>query len=79
MELCSRKVHLKITVREDVTIPPFRPANVTLLFADVERPVGLVINHKDPTECFILFKSDKHITGILKLMVPQSWWVPIWK
>ena len=67
MELSSRIV-LKITVKEDVTIPPFTPDDVTLLFSDVDRPGGLVINHTDPTEYFILCQSDEHIPEVLKLV-----------
>ena len=44
-----------------------------LLFADVDRPVGLVINYNDPVECFISFQSDEHITEVLKLIGTTEW------
>ena len=73
MELSSRIVHLKITVKEDVTIPSFTPDDVTLLFADVDRPVRFIINHNDTMECFILFQSVEYITEALKLAGTTEW------
>ena len=67
MELSSRIVHLRIPVKEDVTIPSFILDDVTLLFADVGLPVGLIINHNDTTEHFILFQNNEYITEVLKL------------
>ena len=69
----STIVHLRIALRKDAAFPPFHPDDVTLLFADVDRPVGLIINHNDPTECFVLFQSDKYITDVFKLAGTTEW------
>ena len=60
MELSSGIVHLKITLKEVVAV-------LLLMFADVGKPLGLIINHNDPIECYILFQSDEYITDVLKL------------
>ena len=73
MDFSSRMVHLKIAVNEDVTISPFIHDDVTMLFSDVDRPVELFINHKDPTECQIIFQSDDYITEVLKLAGTTEW------
>ena len=49
MGISSRIVHLKTTVKEDVTFPLFTPNDVTLLFSDMERQAALVINHNNAT------------------------------
>ena len=48
MELRNSIVPLTITVKEDVTIPPYNSDDVTLLFAGVDRLVRFVIKHSDP-------------------------------
>ena len=46
---------------------------MSLLFTDVDRLTGLVINHNDPTECSVLFQSDKHIIEVFKLLGTIEW------
>ena len=60
-------------VKENVAIPPFHPDDVTLLFADTDMPVGLFVNHNDPTECFASFHSDECIIKVLKLAGTTGW------
>ena len=67
MELSSRKIHIRIPVKENVSNPPFHTDDDTLLFADIEKLAGLTLNHNDPTECFVIFFTDGHITEVLKL------------
>ena len=35
-------IHIKISVKEAAALPPFHPDDAILLFADLERPVGLI-------------------------------------
>ena len=72
MELSSRIVHIRISVKEEVIIPPFHHDDVILLFADIDRPIRFIINH-DPIECFVLFPSDEYITQVLKLAGTTEW------
>ena len=36
-------------------------------------PVGLVINHNDPTVGFILFQSAKHVSALLEVVGTIEW------
>ena len=49
MELRGRIDQIRISGKEEVTIPPFHPDDVTLLFADIDKLLGLILNHNDPT------------------------------
>ena len=35
----------------------YTPSEIVFLFGDVIRPVGLILNHDDPSECFVLFPA----------------------
>ena len=41
--------------------------DVVLLFEDVIRPEGLVLNHKDSSECYVLFPPAAPMQEIAKL------------
>ena len=42
------------------------------LFGDVFRPVGLILNHDDPSECFVLFPSAVPMQDIYSLSQSPS-------
>ena len=71
MELTNSLVHLKITVKEDVTTSPFTPDDVKLLFADIDRLVGLIINHIDLAVLYY-FKVVSISLRCLNWFVPQK-------
>ena len=71
-----RIIHLRITVKENVTLLQFTPYELTLLFADIDRPIGFVIYHINPTEDLVIFESDEHITELFKLEGTTKWMVP---
>ena len=43
------------------------------LFGDVTRPLGLILNHKDPLECYVLFPPATSMQEIVKLTNDPSW------
>ena len=43
------------------------------LFGDVIRPVGLILNHNDPTECHVLFSPAAPMSDIFNLTENPSW------
>ena len=43
------------------------------LFGDVIRPVGLILNHDDPTECHVLFPSAAPMQDIFNLIENPTW------
>ena len=59
-----------------MSIPVLNPDYVTLLFADVSRLLGLVINHNDPTECLIIFQNNEDFFEVLKLVHPTKMMEP---
>ena len=54
MDLSKRIVLLKASVKEG-EYPAFTPEDMIFLFAEVICPEGVVLNHTDPTECYVLF------------------------
>ena len=45
----------------------YTPSDILFLFGDVIQPVGLIVNHADPSECFVLFPSAAPIQDIYSL------------
>ena len=54
MDLSKRVVLLKASVKEG-EYPAFNPEDIIFLFAEVLCPEGVILNHTDPTECYVLF------------------------
>ena len=55
MELSERLVQVKNTAKPEEDFPSYSPDNIVFLLGDVVRPVGIILNHNDPTECYVLF------------------------
>ena len=56
MELSNRVVQVRGTLKSDVEeYPSFSPDDIILLFGDVAKPVGLVLNHNNLRECFVIW------------------------
>ena len=53
--------------------PSFTPEDILFLFGDITHPEGLILNHSDPSECFVLFSSTAPITEIYSLNEEPSW------
>ena len=66
MELGNRIIHFRITAVKDVTIPDYNPDHETLLFGDIDIPIGMFISYKDSTEYLVIFQSD--ITELSKFI-----------
>ena len=68
MELSNRVVQVRSTMKPNVEeYPSFSPDDVILLFGDVAKPVGLVLNENNPRECFVIFPDSEYMPDILKL------------
>ena len=68
MELSSRVVQVRSTWKpEEEEFPSFNPDDVILLFGDVAKPVGLVLNHNNPRKCFVIFPNSESVSDIPKL------------
>ena len=46
---------------------------IVFLFGDVTRPLGLILNHNDPLECYVLFPPATSMQEIVKLTENPSW------
>ena len=72
MELIERLVQVKSTSKEE-DLPEYTPDDIVFLFGDVIRPVGLILNHNDTTECHVLFFPAAPMADIFNLIENPSW------
>ena len=74
MELSNRVVQVRSTLKPEVKeYPSFHPDDIGLLFGDIATPVGLILNHNDPRECFVIFSDPEYVPEILKLIDTPQW------
>ena len=73
MELSERLIQVKSTAKHEKDFPSYTHDDVAFLFGDVIRPVGLVLNHKDPSECYVLFPPAAPMQEIAQLVEDPSW------
>ena len=71
MELSNRVVQVRSTLKPEEEFHSFSPNDIILLFDDLAKPVGLVLNHNNPCECFVIFPNS--VPDILKLAVTPQW------
>ena len=67
MHVSSRLVQVKSLARAEDELPTYTPHDIEFYFADVVRPVGLILNLTDPTECFVLFPQATPLQDVYKL------------
>ena len=72
MELSKRLVQVKSTAKEE-ELPEYTPDDIVFLFGDLIKPVGLILNHNDPTECHALFSPVAPMQDIFNLAENPSW------
>ena len=72
MDLSKRLVHVKSSAKER-DYPSFTPDDILFLFEDITHPEGLILNHSDPSECFVSFSTTAPITEICQLNDSPSW------
>ena len=74
MELSNRVVQVRSTLKPEVKeYPSFSPDDIGLLFSDIATPVGLILNHNYPRECFVIFSDPEYVPEILKLIDTPQW------
>ena len=72
MDLCKRLVLVKFSAKED-DYPAYTTEDVIFLFGDIFHPEGLILNHSDPSECFVLFPHTVPMEEIYDLNKEPSW------
>ena len=72
MDLSKRIVLLKSSVKEG-EYPAFTPEDVIFLFEEATCPEGVILNHTDPTECYVLFTPLVQMDDIYSLNKDPSW------
>ena len=72
MDLSKRLVLLKSSAKEE-DYPAFTPEDVLFLFEEVTCPEGVILNHSDPSECYVLFPSPVPMYEIYNLNKDPSW------
>ena len=74
MDLSNRVVQVRSTLKPDVKeYPTFTPDDIGLLFGDIASPTGLILNHNDPRECYVIFPDSEYVPDILKLIENPQW------
>ena len=72
MDLSSRLVQMKSSAKKEDLLP-YTPDDILFLFGDVIHLEGLILNHSDPLECFVLFPVTASIQDIYNLNESPSW------
>ena len=72
MDLSKRLVLLKSSAKEG-DYAAFTPKDVIFLFEEITHPEGVILNHSDPTECYVLFTSLVPMNEIYNLNKDPSW------
>ena len=72
MDLSKRLVHVKSSAKEK-DYPAFTTEDILFLSGDITHPEGFILNHSDPSECFVLFATTAPITEIYSLNEEPSW------
>ena len=74
MDLSNRVVQVRSTLKPDVKeYPPFTPDDIGLLFGDIVSPTGLILNHSDPRECYVICPDSEHVPDVLKFIEDPQW------
>ena len=72
MDLSKRLVLVKFCAKEE-DYSAFTPDNVIFLFGDITHAEGLILNHSDPSECYVLFAQTAPMSEIYGLIKEPSW------
>ena len=64
MALSETLVQVKRTAKEE-ELPEYTLDDIVFLFGNVIRPVRLILNHNNPTECHMLFSPAALMQDIL--------------
>ena len=73
MEISERLVQVKSSAKVEEDFLTYTPSEIVFLFGDVIRPVGLILNHDDPSECFVLFPTAAAMQEIYSLSETPLW------
>ena len=72
MDLSKRLVLLKSSAKEE-EYPAYTTENVIFLFEEITHPEGVILNHSDPSEYYVLFTSPAPLDEIYNLNKESSW------
>ena len=72
MDFSKKLVLLKSSVKEG-DYSAFTPEDVIFLFEKITCSEGVILNHSDPTECYVLFTSLVPMDEIYNLNKEPSW------
>ena len=74
MDLSNRVVQVRSTLKPEVKeYPSFSPDDIGLVFGNLATPIGLVLNHNNPRECFVIFSDLEYVPDIPKLVDTPQW------
>ena len=73
MEISNRLVQVKSSAKIEEDCLIYTPSEIVFLFGDVIRAVELILNHDDPSDCFVLFPTAAPMQKIYSLSENPSW------
>ena len=73
MEISDRLMQVKSSAKIEEDFLTCTPIEIVFLSGSVIRPVGLILNHDDPSECFVLFPTEAPMQEIYSLSENPSW------
>ena len=72
MDLSKILVYVKSSAKEE-DYPALSPDDIIFLFGDITHPEGLILNHSNQSECFVLFAQTAPMSEIYGLNMEPSW------
>ena len=72
MDLSKRLLLVKSSAKEE-DYPAYTTEDVINLFEDIIHPDVLILNHSDPSECYVLFPHTAPMEEIYGLKKEPSW------
>ena len=73
MELSERLIQVKSSTKVEKGFPSYTQDDVVFFYEDVVRLVELILNHKDTSECYVLFPPAVPMQEIVRLAEDSSY------
>ena len=73
MEISDRLVQVKSSAKVEENFLIYSPSEIVFLPGDIIRPVRLILNYDDSSECFVLFPTAAPMQEIYSLSENPLW------
>ena len=74
MNLDNRVVQVRSTLKPDVKeYPTFTLDDIGLLLGEIASPTGLILNHSNSRECYVISLDSEYVPDIFKVVKDPQW------